>query len=134
MSSNDKGSPDVNFGFAERDGYGRLEYYPRKKGGVPRVGMIYKDRRMEACKRRAQEYMNADRKYDYLSIEKEDYPECRSTVFRPQNYDESKINLTEPDSKLELEFVYGYSGWCPTVGGDSHGDQNIFYLKKNLND
>ena len=44
--------PDVNFGYAEQDGYGRLEYYPRKKGGVPRVGMVYKDRRMEACKRR----------------------------------------------------------------------------------
>ena len=121
--------PDVNFGYAERDGRGRLEYFPQKIGGVPRVGMIYKDRRMAACKQRAKEYMSADRKYDDLSIEKQDYPECRSTCFRPTNYDESKIDLSEPDSRLDLEFVYGYSGWCPTVGGDTHGDQNIFYLK-----
>ena len=125
-----KDLPDVNFGYAERDTYGRLEYFPQKQGGVPRVGMIYKDRRLEACKRRAQEYMKADRLYDYLSIERTDYPECRSTVFRPSGYDETKdADLSPPPSKLELEFVYGYSGWCPTVGGDTHGDQNIFYLK-----
>ena len=67
--------------------------------------------------------------YDRLSVEKEDYPECRSTVFRPSWHDDDKIDFREPDDELELEFVYGYSGWTPTIGGTNHGDQNIFYLR-----
>ena len=73
--------------------------------------------------------MNADRKYDKLSIEKEDYPECRQTIFRPQNYDESKIDLSAPPSKLELEFVYGYQDGALQSVETPVEDQNTFYLK-----
>ena len=54
--------------------------------------------------------------YDKLSVERLDYPECKSTVFRPSNFDEIKYDRSLPDTDLELEFIYGYAGFSPTVG------------------
>lgn len=121
-----KSLPAVAHGAPARDGYGRLEYY----ANVPRVASIREvgHNTRAAIARRSEQAMSYGREYDRLSVEKLDYPECKSTVFRPTDYDERKIDKTLPDSSLELEFVYGYAGFSPTMVGDLPGDQNIFYL------
>ena len=89
-----------------------------------------------AIARRSEIAGSEERGYDMLNVEKLDYPESKSTVFRPTEclYHKSlgawerSINKTLPDSELELEFVYGYAGFSPTIVGDLPGDQNIFYL------
>jgi hypothetical protein len=118
--------PQVSQGKSNRDAYGRLQSHPM----TPRVASIMEvgHNTKEAIARRGQNYTKEDRTYDKLSVERLDYPECKSTVFRPSNFDEIKYDKTEPTTDLELEFIYGYAGFSPTVVGDLHGDQNIFYL------
>ena len=119
--------PAVAQGKGGRDAYGRLQSHPM----TPRVASIMEvgHNTKAAIKARSQTYTKEDRIYDKLSVERLDYPECKSTVFRPSNFDEIKYNQTEPSTDLELEFIYGYAGFSPTVVGDLHGDQNIFYLR-----
>jgi WD40 repeat protein len=125
-----KSLPAVTKGKPSRDAYGRLEYHPM----TPRVASIMEvgHNTKEAIAKRGSEYTKEDRTYDKLSVERLDYPECKSTVFRPSNFDEVKrkggYDTSKPDSNLELDFIYGYAGFSPTVVGDLHGDQNIFYL------
>ena len=94
---------------------------------VPRVGGLHIDRTKAgialSSKRAAESY----RQYDVQSVE--DYPECRTTVFRPLGFSDGDVDHTAPTASLQLEHVYGYSGHTPTVGGSSHGDQNLFLLQ-----
>ena len=116
-----------------RDAYGRLEC----SSMTPRVASVKESavgyRTKESIHKRSQSYTKEDRIYDHLSVERLDYPECKSTVFRPTDFDErsagGEYNKTKPETSLELEFIYGYAGFSPTVVGDLHGDQNIFYLE-----
>ena len=104
---------------------------------TPRVASVKESavgyRTKESIHKRSQSYTKEDRIYDHLSVERLDYPECKSTVFRPTDFDErsagGEYNKTKPETSLELEFIYGYAGFSPTVVGDLHGDQNIFYLE-----
>ena len=87
-----------------RDSMGRLKFDAR----TPRVGKLQKleaevmslptgDRLRESLKISAKREKKEAREYDLLSIEKEDYPECRSTVFRPVSYlRPSEERLTTP--------------------------------------
>ena len=126
--------PEVAHGTPTRDDLGRLEYYVK----VPRVASIREvgHNTKAAIAKRSEIAGSEERGYDMLNVEKLDYPESKSTVFRPTEclYYKSldawqrSINKSLPDSELELEFVYGYAGFSPTMVGDLPGDQNIFYL------
>lgn len=47
------------------------------------------------------------------------YPQCRSSVYTPSNWDPALIerSCSIPDAQLKLDFVYGYAGKAASVGG-----------------
>jgi hypothetical protein len=71
-----------------QDAYGRLEC----SSMTPRVASAKESalgyRTKESIHKRSQSYTKEDRIYDHLSVERLDYPECKSTVFRHTDFDE----------------------------------------------
>ena len=62
------------------------------------------------------------RSYDEAMVR---YPECRSAVFAPSNYEASEDDGDPPVCSLQLEFVHGYAGSktsCPNTFELKYGE------------
>jgi hypothetical protein len=99
---------------------GKLQYVEN----LPRVAGITNkgDLTEKGRKRRQKLLIQRKEQQEKLALR---YNPCKSTVFQPSEFEGKKLDISEPNSNLVLEYVYGYHNTGVYVDNKT---TNIFYL------